>query len=413
MHDLTYQFAEVQKASRQLLAVSEQQIQTTLTDLAELTMAHSQEILSANQIDLDAMDPADPKFDRLLLSQDRLVGICNEINQVRLLPSPLRRILEQKQLENGLLIQKISVPLGVIGIIYEARPNVTFDVFTLALKSGNGLVLKGGTDAQHTNAAIMNLIHKALEKNNLPTKAFQLLPAGREAAQALMDAVGLVDVIIPRGSQGLIDFVRAHSKVPVIETGAGIVHTYLDETGDLKKAQAIVFNAKTRRPSVCNSLDCLIVHERRLSDLPAIVAPLLEAGVKVFADTRSIDFLPANPNIQMATSEHFGTEFLSLKISIKTVASLQEALDHIAQYSSKHSEAIISENEENIDTFLLQVDAAAVYANASTGFTDGNQFGMGAEIGISTQKLHARGPMALNELTSYKWMIKGTGQIRK
>lgn len=413
MHDLTYQFAEVQKASRQLLAVSEQQIQTTLTDLAELTLAHSQEILSANQIDLDAMDPADPKYDRLLLSQDRLVGICNEINQVRLLPSPLRRILEQKQLENGLLIQKISVPLGVIGIIYEARPNVTFDVFTLALKSGNGLVLKGGTDAQHTNAAIMNLIHKALEKNNLPTNAFQLLPAGREAAQALMDAVGFVDVIIPRGSQGLIDFVRAHSKVPVIETGAGIVHTYLDETGDLEKAQAIVFNAKTRRPSVCNSLDCLIVHERRLSDLPAIVAPLLEAGVTVFADTRSIDFLPANPNIQMATSEHFGTEFLSLKMSIKTVASLQEALDHIAQYSSKHSEAIISENEENIDTFLLQVDAAAVYANASTGFTDGNQFGMGAEIGISTQKLHARGPMALNELTSYKWMIKGTGQIRK
>lgn len=413
MHDLTYQFAEVQKASRQLLAVSEQQIQTTLTDLAELTLAHSQEILSANRIDLDAMDPADPKYDRLLLSQDRLGGICNEINQVRLLPSPLRRILEQKQLENGLLIQKMSVPLGVIGIIYEARPNVTFDVFTLALKSGNGLVLKGGTDAQHTNAAIMTLIYKALEKNNLPTKAFQLLPAGREAAQALMDAVGLVDVIIPRGSQGLIDFVRAHSKVPVIETGAGIVHTYLDETGDLKKAQAIVFNAKTRRPSVCNSLDCLIVHERRLSDLPAIVAPLLEAGVTVFADTRSIDFLPANPNIQMATSEHFGTEFLSLKMSIKTVASLQEALDHIAQYSSKHSEAIISENEENIDTFLLQVDAAAVYANASTGFTDGNQFGLGAEIGISTQKLHARGPMALNELTSYKWMIKGTGQIRK
>jgi glutamate-5-semialdehyde dehydrogenase len=413
MHDLTYQFAEVQKASRQLLAVSEQQIQTTLTDLAELTLAHSQEILSANRIDLDAMDPADPKYDRLLLSQDRLGGICNEINQVRLLPSPLRRILEQKQLENGLLIQKMSVPLGVIGIIYEARPNVTFDVFTLALKSGNGLVLKGGTDAQHTNAAIMTLIYKALEKNNLPTKAFQLLPAGREAAQALMDAVGLVDVIIPRGSQGLIDFVRAHSKVPVIETGAGIVHTYLDETGDLKKAQAIVFNAKTRRPSVCNSLDCLIVHERRLSDLPAIVAPLLEAGVTVFADTRSIDFLPANPNIQMATSEHFGTEFLSLKMSIKTVASLQEALDHIAQYSSKHSEAIISENEENIDTFLLQVDAAAAYANASTGFTDGNQFGLGAEIGISTQKLHARGPMALNELTSYKWMIKGTGQIRK
>jgi glutamate-5-semialdehyde dehydrogenase len=413
MHDLTYRFAEVRKASRQLLAISEPQIQATLSDLVELTMAHSAEILAANQQDLTAMDPADPRYDRLLLSMERLAGICQEIKQVSSLLSPLHRILEEKHLANGLHLQKISVPLGVIGIIYEARPNVTFDVFSLALKSGNGLVLKGGTDAQHSNAAIMGVIHKALAKNKLPVKAFQLLPAGREAAQALMEAVGLVDVIIPRGSHGLIDFVRAHSKVPVIETGAGIVHTYFDESGDLEKAKAIVFNAKTRRPSVCNSLDCLIVHQSRLAELNEMVEPLLRAGVEIFADGESFAHLPKNPLIQPATPDHFGTEFLSLKMSIKTVANLQEALDHISQYSSQHSEAIISENQEHIDTFLQQVDAAAVYANASTGFTDGNQFGLGAEIGISTQKLHARGPMALNELTSYKWIIRGNGQVRK
>ena len=395
-----------------MLSIGEPQIQATLGDLVKLTIEHTEEILAANKRDLAAMDLADPKYDRLLLNHDRLSGICQEIRQVMGLPTPLRRILEERTGENGLHFQKITVPLGVIGIIYEARPNVTFDVFSLALKSGNGLILKGGSDAQHSNAAIMKVIHKALETNNLPIEAVQLLPAGREAAQALMEAVGFVDVIIPRGSQGLIDFVRANSKVPVIETGAGIVHTYLDETGDLDKARDIIFNAKTRRPSVCNSLDCLIIHESRLQDLEEIVAPLLDAGVTIYADENSKSHLPIDPKIQTATPEHFGTEFLSLKMSIKTVESLQQALEHIATYSSKHSEAIVSENQDHIETFLSQVDAAAVYANASTGFTDGNQFGLGAEIGISTQKLHARGPMALNELTSYKWIIRGTGQIR-
>lgn len=413
MHSNIQLFKEVQAASRQLLSLSESQIQQTLLDLVALTILHSGEILAANQQDLAAMDIADPKYDRLLLSQKRLLEICDEIKQVCTLHSPLHRILEEKHLDNGLHLQKVTVPLGVIGIIYEARPNVTFDVFSLALKSGNGLVLKGGTDAQHSNTAILAVIHKALEKNGLPTDAFQLLPAGREAAQDLMEAVGLVDVIIPRGSQGLIDFVRANSKVPVIETGAGIVHTYLDESGDLEKAKAIILNAKTRRPSVCNSLDCLIIHRDRLTELPSLVDPLLEAGVTVFADEQARSYLPENKSIHKATHEHFGTEFLSLKMSIKTVSTLEEALDHISQFSSKHSEAIISENEKHIETFLRQVDAAAVYANASTGFTDGNQFGMGAEIGISTQKLHARGPMALNELTSYKWVIRGNGQIRK
>jgi glutamate-5-semialdehyde dehydrogenase len=358
------------------------------------------------------MDPNDPKYDRLLLSEERIKNICGEIAQVESLPSPLNRILESKILENGLELQKISVPLGVLGIIYEARPNVTFDVFGLALKSGNGLVLKGSADAEHSNRAIISLIQKALELNNIPKDAYQLLPVEREATKALLEAVGLVDIIIPRGSQGLIDFVRQNAKVPVIETGAGIVHTYFDETGDLTKGKAIIHNAKTRRPSVCNSLDCLIIHESRINELPELLQPVLDSGVRIFADEKSYATLEGKPAVEKAKNEHFGTEFLSLQMSIKTVSDLEGALKHISEYSSRHSEAIISENQNNIDKFLKMVDAAAVYANASTAFTDGNQFGLGAEIGISTQKLHARGPMALNELTSYKWIIKGSGQIR-
>lgn len=358
------------------------------------------------------MDQGNPMYDRLLLNESRIKGIAKEILQVKTLPSPLGIILEEKTLENGLLLTKTTVPLGVIGIIYEARPNVTFDVFTLALKSGNGLILKGGSDADFSNRAILSLIHRVLEKHNIPTEAFVLLPADRMATKALLEAVGFVDVIIPRGSQGLIDFVRQNSKVPVIETGAGIVHTYVDETADLTKAKQIVHNSKTRRPSVCNSLDCLIIHEKLLSNLDELVSPLLQSGVQIFADEKAFDALSSNPLIQKAEESHFGTEFLSLKMAIKTVSNLEEALEHIATYSSKHSEAIISENPEHVRQFLLEVDAAAVYANASTAFTDGNQFGLGAEIGISTQKLHARGPMALRELTSYKWIVQGDGQIR-
>ncbi|MCL6259657.1 glutamate-5-semialdehyde dehydrogenase [Aquiflexum sp. TKW24L] len=413
MPDYSHLFKKVKSASRKLMAVDDTTIQNTLSSLVQISLAEIPFIFAENAKDLALMDSNDPKYDRLKLTEERITGICAELTQVQNLPSPLDRILEEKILPNGLLLKKITVPLGVLGVIYEARPNVTFDVFALALKSGNGLILKGGSDADHSNKAIMSLIHRALEKNDLPKDTFQLLPPDREATKSLLEAVGFVDVIIPRGSQGLIDFVRQNSKVPVIETGAGIVHTYFDESADLEKGMAIIFNSKTRRPSVCNSLDCLIIHRDRLNDLPELVENLVGAGVMIFADEASFPWISKLPLVEKAREEHFGTEFLSLKMSIKTVSNLEEAMDHIAEYSSKHSEAIISENPTNINIFLKTVDAAAVYANASTAFTDGNQFGLGAEIGISTQKLHARGPMALNELTSYKWVIQGDGQIRE
>ncbi|EKB50737.1 glutamate-5-semialdehyde dehydrogenase [Cecembia lonarensis] len=412
MNDFNNVFKDLKNASGKLIRVTEKQIQDTLDTLVELSKAAIPEILDANQQDLAKMDPKDPKYDRLLLTEERIMSILGEVKQVKNLPCPLGHILEKKILENGLELRKISVPLGVLGVIYEARPNVTFDVFCLALKSGNALVLKGGSDAAHSNKAIMKIIHQALEKNGISTAAFLLLPPDRKATQALLEAIGYVDIIIPRGSQSLIDFVRTNAKVPVIETGAGIVHTYIDETADLEKGKTIILNAKTRRPSVCNSLDCLIIQQNRLKDLSQFIAPLLEKNVLIYADEKAFHALPSHPCIQLAGNEHFGTEFLSLKMAIKTVENLDKALEHIAQYSSKHSEAIISESPENIDRFLNEVDAAAVYANASTAFTDGNQFGLGAEIGISTQKLHARGPMALNELTSYKWVVRGHGQIR-
>lgn len=405
-------FREVQQSSRKLNRVTEEQVKAMLDDLAKLAVEKVEFLLEANRQDLERMDPENPMYDRLLLSESRIKGISSEILQVKNLPSPLGILMEKRTLENGLELSKVTVPLGVIGIIYEARPNVTFDVFALALKSGNGLVLKGGSDADFSNRAILSLIHQVLEEHEVPTGAFQLLPPDRAATKALLEAVGFVDVIIPRGSQGLIDFVRQNAKVPVIETGAGIVHTYVDERADLVKAKAIVHNAKTRRPSVCNSLDCLIIHESRLNELAKLIQPLLESEVEIFADEKAKKHLPEHILIHQADESHFGTEFLSLKLSIKTVQNLDEALDHIATYSSKHSEAILSENLEAIERFLNEVDAAAVYANASTGFTDGNQFGLGAEIGISTQKLHARGPMALRELTSYKWIVRGSGQIR-
>jgi glutamate-5-semialdehyde dehydrogenase len=412
MSEFDSTFQSVQKSSRKLAGISDQKVHAILSDLAELAVKEIPYLLAENQKDLNRMDQENPMFDRLLLNESRIKGIAGEIIQVKSLPSPLGIKLEEKTLENGLQLSKVTVPLGVIGIIYEARPNVTFDVFTLALKSGNGLVLKGGSDADYSNRAILSLIHQVLEKYQLPKEAYQLLPPDRAATKALLEAVGYVDVIIPRGSQGLIDFVRQNAKVPVIETGAGIVHTYVDEGADLEKAKLIIHNSKTRRPSVCNSLDCLIIHQEKIAQLGQLVQPLLESGVQIFADEKAFAALDTNPLIQKAEESHFGTEFLSLKLAIKTVENLDEALDHIATYSSKHSEAILSENHAHIQRFLVEVDAAAVYANASTAFTDGNQFGLGAEIGISTQKLHARGPMALHELTSYKWIIQGSGQIR-
>jgi glutamate-5-semialdehyde dehydrogenase len=361
------------------------------------------------------MPESDPKYDRLRLTEKIILGIAADIRKVAALPSPLGITLDKRTLENGLNLEKVSVPLGVIGIIYEARPNVTFDVFALCLKSGNVSLLKGGSDAEFSNLFISALIKQVLIKHGINENIITVLPVDRQATHELLNAVGYVDVIIPRGSQSLIDYVRNNSKVPVIETGAGIVHTYFDRTGDVKKGADIIFNSKTRRVSVCNALDCLIIQENRLSDLPFLIERLKEKNVRIFADEHAYAVLDQKYPSELlahASEEHFGTEFLDYKMSIKTVADLPCALDHIARYSSKHSEAIIAEDETIIETFLKSVDAAAVYANTSTAFTDGGQFGFGAEIGISTQKLHARGPMALREMTSYKWLIRGQGQIR-
>ena len=403
------------QASRKTALLEERKINQVLLDLADSAEKNTLFILEENQKDLDRMDKADPKFDRLKLTEKRIKDIAGDLRSVSKLPSPLYKVLEERTLKSGLFLQKVTVPLGVIGIIYEARPNVTFDVFSLCLKSGNATVLKGGSDAHFSNLAIVSLIHDVLKQHGLDSSTLYLLPSEREAATVLLDAVGMVDIIIPRGSQNLINYVRDHAKVPVIETGAGIVHTFVDKAANLEKAVRIVCNAKTRRPSVCNALDTLIIHKDRLGDLATIVKPLLEHQVELFADTDAHEMLKDNYDanlLHLAKPEDFGIEFLSLKLSIKTVSSLDEALDHIAQYSSKHSEAIVSENPETVDTFLKSVDAAVVYANTSTAYTDGAQFGLGAEIGISTQKLHARGPMALAELTSYKWVLRGNGEVR-
>jgi glutamate-5-semialdehyde dehydrogenase len=361
------------------------------------------------------MDESDPKYDRLKLTPERIEGIAADIENVANLESPVGKILKETILPNGLKISKTTVPFGVIGIIYEARPNVTFDVFALCLKSGNACVLKGGSDAIYSNQAIVSIIQSVLKQNNLDKNTVSLLPAGREETNEMLTARGYIDLIIPRGSQSLINFVRENATIPVIETGAGICHTYFDEFGDVEKGAEIILNAKTRRPSVCNALDCLIIHESRLPDLPAFAKKLQTENVVIYADEKSFEklagFYPYDL-LHKATAESFGTEFLSLKMAIKTVSNFDEALTQISQFSSKHSEAIISENEENIRKFMKMVDASSVYSNASTAFTDGAQFGLGAEIGISTQKLHARGPMALEEITSYKYIIEGNGQTR-
>lgn len=402
-------------ASRSLNLVSADSINKVLLALADEAEAQTNVILAENAKDLAAMERSNPMYDRLLLSKERIEGIAADIRNVASLPSPLGRLIDETVRPNGMRISRIAVPFGVVGIIYEARPNVSFDVFSLCLKSGNACVLKGGTDAHNSNSAIVRVIQSVLERFGLDKNIVTLLPAGREATADLMNAVGVVDVIIPRGGKGLIDFVRDNSRIPVIETGAGICHTYFDEFGDLAKGCEIVFDAKTRRVSVCNSLDCLVIHEKRLADLPALCEKLATKNVLIYADIKAFTFLngkyPAEL-LQKATPESFGIEFLDYKMSVKTVASLAEAVEHISAYSSKHSECIVSENDTNIAYFDKMVDAACVYTNVSTAFTDGAQFGLGAEIGISTQKLHARGPMALAELCSYKWIVKGDGQVR-
>ncbi len=415
MNTLTDIFAAVRTAGRQMAVFTDATINQVLNAVADAAIANTAYILAENEKDLARMDKNDPKYDRLMLTANRLKGIAGDIRNVATLPSPLGRVLSESVRPNGMKLRKVSVPFGVIGVIYEARPNVSFDVFSLCFKSGSACILKGGSDADCSNRAIVNVIHGVLKQHNIHTDVVALLPPHREATAALLHAEGYVDLIIPRGSSNLINFVRQNASIPVIETGAGICHTYFDEFGDAAKGAAIINNAKTRRVSVCNSLDCVVVHESRLPDLPALCHPLQASNVIIYADAQAYRALQGNypaELLQPATEESFGTEFLDYKMAVKTVSSFEEALGHIQENSSKHSECIVTEDSERARLFTLIVDAACVYVNVSTAFTDGAQFGLGAEIGISTQKLHARGPMGLEEITSYKWVIEGNGQVR-
>lgn len=386
-----------------------------LLRLADLLLENQTEIIQENKKDLDKMQDSDPKKDRLLLNENRIQDLANSLHDIVKLDDPTNKILSDKHLENGLHIQKITVPIGVVGVIYEARPNVTIDVAALCLFAGNAVVLRGGSDAEHTNIALVKIIHQSLQENNIDVNVVQLLPVDRKFVTELLHAVKFVDIIIPRGSQHLIDFVRENSKVPTIETGAGVCHTYIESSANLNDAANIVVNAKTQRPSVCNALDAILVDKKIAADfLPKLINKFNEFNVEVFADYDAYEILKQHryPNLKKATDDNFGIEYLSQKCSVKTVENIDEALQHIAQYSSKHSEAIVSNDAEKCERFLNEVDAAAVYTNASTRFTDGGCFGLGAEIGISTQKLHARGPFALEKLTTEKWIVRGNGQIR-
>ena len=414
--DCTQVFKDVLTASRRLNVLDAETLNRTLLLVADATIAGTESILAENEKDLMLMDPSDPRHDRLLLSPERIRSIAADIRNVAALADPRDRILSDSVRPNGLKISRITVPFGVVGVIYEARPNVTLDLFSLCFKSGNACILKGGSDAIHSNTIIVDIIKSVLENCGLDTNVVALLPAGRDETVQLLNARDYVDLIIPRGSRNLIDYVRQNASIPVIETGAGICHTYFESTGNSEKARLIINNAKTRRVSVCNALDCLIIDESRLNDLPYMVGLCSDAEVVIYADDKAYSALKGKyPEslLQKATEESYGTEFLSYKMSVKTVSSFDEALAHITKYGSKHSEAIISENNKLIHLFYKLVDASSVYSNTSTAFTDGAEFGLGAEIGISTQKLHARGPMALEALITYKWIIEGDGQIRK
>ena len=408
-------FENVKAASRKLNLLSDQQRNEILKAVADAIIAKKGTILEANALDLAKMDKQNPLYDRLQLTEKRLDDIASDMRNVASLPSPLGHITKEKTLPNGLRLHRVSVPFGVIGMIYEARPNVTYDVFSLCFKSGNACVLKGGSDADLSNQAAIALIHEVLTSYGVNPDVVTLLPATHEATGELLNAVGYVDLCIPRGGRRLIDFVRDTARIPVIETGAGVVNTYFDKDGDLEMGKKIICNAKTRRVSVCNALDCLIVHESRLGELYELVEPLYEHKVTIYADGSAYQLLDGKyPEVLLkpATAESFGTEFMDYKMAIRTVASLEEAIEHIDLYGSGHSEAIITQNEETARRFQQAVDAACVYWNTPTSFTDGAQFGLGAEIGISTQKLGPRGPMALEEITTYKWIIEGEGQVR-
>src|SRR5690606_12802143 len=415
MGSIQVQLQAAQRAKKSINALALNERQAILIGIAESLLENIDNIITENKKDLDRMDPADSKYDRLLLTKERIIGLSNSVLDVANLPDPTGVTLTSKVLPNGLQIEKKSVALGVVGVIYEARPNVTIDVAALCIQSGNVCLLRGGSDAFYTNTCLVNLIQAVLAGQGIDVHLVQLLPTDRELVYDLLTATQYVDIIIPRGSQSLIDFVRENAKVPVIETGAGVCHTYVDKTADLDKAVAIVVNAKTSRPSVCNALDTVLV-DREIADafVQKLASPLIPFQVEVFASEElygSFEQL-RYPYLVKAQEEDFGREFLDFKCSIKSVDGLAEALEHIEKYSSKHSECIVSTDEQSINTFLQAVDAAAVYANASTRFTDGGEFGLGAEIGISTQKLHARGPFALEKLVTEKWYIRGDGQIR-
>ena len=408
-------FSKVKTASRSLALIPDARRDEILLAVADAILANEASLLEANAKDLSRMDKSNPLYDRLQLTPARLADIASDMRHVAALPSPLGRVLKEKTLENGLHLRRVSVPFGVIGMVYEARPNVSFDVFSLCFKSGNACILKGGKDADDSNQAIIALIHSVLDKYGVDNDVVALLPSTHEATAEMLNAVGYIDVCIPRGGRRLIDFVRDTAKIPVIETGAGVVHAYFDKDGDLEKGKRIVNNAKTRRVSVCNALDCLIINKERIADLPALCEPLAKSNVKIYADEAAFAALSGKYSDELlfhATEESFGTEFMAYSMAIKTVDSLDAAISHIANFGSGHSECIITDNKESASAFQMQVDAACVYVNAPTSFTDGAQFGLGAEIGISTQKLGPRGPMALEEITTYKWLIEGNGQIR-
>lgn len=404
-------FQITKDASRSIAAISDEQRNDILRAVADAIIANTDRLLAANSLDLQRMDKSNPLYDRLQLTASRLEGIASDMRHVAELPSPLGHITCDHTLDNGLHLRRISVPFGVIGMVYEARPNVSFDVFSLCFKSGNACVLKGGKDADESNRCIVDMIKEILSANDVNPNVINLLPATHESTAEMLNAVGYIDLCIPRGGKKLIEFVRDNARVPVIETGAGVVHTYFDEFGDLEKGKAIVNNAKTRRVSVCNALDCLIIHSSRLDDLKELVSPMM-GYVEPYCDSRAASRIHGAILCDDDDETVFGREWMDYKLSIRVVDSLDDALAHIRKYSSGHSEAIITENETNARIFQQEVDAACVYVNAPTSFTDGAQFGLGAEIGISTQKLGPRGPMALNEMTTYKWLINGNGQTR-
>ncbi len=410
-------FKRAKAASKVLAQIGDDKRNEVLQAVAKAITANSARLLEANALDLERMDKANPLYDRLQLTGERLEGIASDMMNVSRLPSPLGHVTNERTLPNGLKLRRVSVPFGVIGMIYEARPNVTFDVFSLCFKSGNACVLKGGADADCSNRESVALIHEVLDSCGVNPSVVELLPATHEATGDMLNAVGYIDLCIPRGGRKLIDFVRDNARVPVVETGAGVVHAYFDKSGDVEMGARIINNAKTRRVSVCNALDCLIIHRDRLADLPNLLAPLADSHVAVYADSVAMNHLQDYPFATLvggdAEENVYGTEFMDYKLAVKTMASLDEALAHIASYGSGHSECIITSDELAARRFQTEVDAACVYWNAPTSFTDGAQFGLGAEIGISTQKLGPRGPMGLEEITTYKWLIDGSGQVRE